>query len=370
MKAKVLVLLGFLWITIVMTSFVETDLHVDANDKFVVVLDAGHGGKDPGNTGNGHYEKDIALKVVLAVGKELEKNPNFKIIYTRKTDVFLELKDRANIANKADADLFVSVHCDSHSSNAFGAGTFVLGLHANKRNFELAKKENSVIFLEDDYQTNYDGFDPNSPASLIGIQLMQEEYLDQSILLASKIQQNFTLKLKRKDRSVKQAGFWVLHNTYMPSVLVETGFLTNKNEGAYLNSKKGQQEIAIAIEEAIISYHKDLSLNTSSVASETPLTVQEGDGVLPTASLIFKVQISASSKKLPLKSYNFSGLKELSSDKKGALYRYYYGNTDTYLTAQKLKEEAVKRGYNSAFIVAFKNGQKVPLASVIKSTSN
>lgn len=362
MKAKVLVLLGFLFITFLLMSFQKEE----RSNKFVVVLDAGHGGKDPGNLGNNFKEKDIALKIVLAVGKELEKNPNFKVIYTRKTDVFIELQDRAKIANKANADLFVSVHCDSHTSNAYGAGTFVLGLHATKRNFELAKKENSVIFLEDDYETKYDGFDPNSPESLIGIQLMQEEYLDQSILLASLIQNNFTKKLKRKDRSVKQAGFWVLHNTYMPSVLVETGFLTNKNEGTYLNSKKGQKEMATAIKDAIIKYQKTVS---SSTILEDEDDITENDDANEEdvdKSVVFKVQIAASSKKLALKPYNFSGLKNVSREQSGSLYRYYYQNTNSYEKAKEHQKEAKAKGYNSAFVVAFKDGKKVAVASVLK----
>jgi len=224
-----------------------------ANDKFTVVLDAGHGGKDPGNTGNGYYEKNIALSIALQIGAILEKKNNIKVIYTRKKDVFVNLFKRAEIANKAKADLFISIHCDAHNSNAYGAGTFVLGLHANQRNFEIAKKENSVIFQEDNYEQKYGGFDPNNPESVISLVLMQEEYLDQSIKAANLIQDFFTKNLKRKNRNVKQAGFIVLKYTYMPSVLVETGFLTNKNEGKYLNSKRGQKEMSNTIADAISS---------------------------------------------------------------------------------------------------------------------
>ena len=180
------------------------------NDKFTVVLDAGHGGKDPGNTGNGYLEKNIALSIALQVGKELEKQKDIKVIYTRKKDVFVNLFRRAEIANKAKADLFISIHCDSHTSNAYGAGTFVLGLHANQRNFEIAKKENSVIFKEENYEQKYDGFDPNNPESVISLVLMQEDYLDQSIVIADLIQRAFVSDLNRKNRTVKQAGFIVL----------------------------------------------------------------------------------------------------------------------------------------------------------------
>jgi len=218
------------------------------NSDFVIVLDAGHGGKDPGkHTKHGYQEKDIALDVVLKVGKELEKQKGIKVIYTRKKDVFVTLRGRAAIANKADADLFISVHCNAHNTEAYGAETYVLGLHANTANFNVAKQENEVIFLEDDYETHYEGFDPNSPESLIGLTLMQEDYLDQSIQLARNVQDNFIYNLKRKDRGVKQAGFWVLHNTYMPSILIETGFITNKKEDDYLNSSKGKTDMAKAI---------------------------------------------------------------------------------------------------------------------------
>ena len=162
------------------------------NEKFTVVLDAGHGGKDPGNRGNGYYEKNIALSIALKIGAELEKRNDIKIIYTRKTDVFVDLFKRAQIANKAKADLFISIHCDAHNSNAYGAGTFVLGLHANQRNFEIAKKENSVIFKEKNYEQNYGGFNPNNPESVISLVLMQEEYLDQSIVAANLIQEFFS----------------------------------------------------------------------------------------------------------------------------------------------------------------------------------
>lgn len=254
MKIKSLLYIFFLAFSLLLFSFTPFYTQPAKAEPFVVVLDAGHGGHDPGNLGNGYLEKNIALNIVLKVGELLGDNKDIKVIYTRKDDTFIDLFVRGEIANKANADLFVSVHCDSHTSDANGAGTFVLGLHANKQNFEIAKKENSVIYLEDNYETRYADYDINSPESVIGLTIMQEEFLDQSIALAKMIQDNFSGKLKRNDRKVKQAGFIVLHQTFMPSVLVETGFLTNKNEGAYLNSKKGQQEMATAIAEAILVY--------------------------------------------------------------------------------------------------------------------
>ncbi|MBM1106741.1 N-acetylmuramoyl-L-alanine amidase [Aurantibacter crassamenti] len=235
-----------------------------AQDPFVVVLDAGHGGHDPGNLGNGYLEKNIALNIVLRAGRILEQNPDIKVIYTRKDDTFIDLFVRGEIANKAKADLFVSVHCDSHTSDAHGAGTFVLGLHANEQNFAIAKKENSVIYLEDNYATRYADYDINSPESVIGLTIMQEEFLDQSVALAKSIQDNFSNKLKRKNRKVKQAGFIVLHQTFMPSVLVETGFLTNDDEGAYLNSSQGQNEMGTAIADAILNYKRNAVASGSS----------------------------------------------------------------------------------------------------------
>ncbi len=269
MKFKPLFLIPFLSFTFLLLSFIDQEEVGIDDGEFVVVLDAGHGGHDPGNLGNGYLEKNIALNIVLRIGKILEQDPSIKVIYTRKDDSFVDLYVRGEIANKADADLFVSVHCDSHSSDAHGVGTFVLGLHANKQNFEIAKKENSVIYLEDNYEKRYADYDINSPESIIGLTIMQEEFLDQSIALAKSIQDNLSMKLKRHDRQVKQAGFIVLHQTFMPSVLIEAGFLTNNDEGAYLNSSKGQLEMGTAIADAIKTYR--FGVQPSLVKSNEPL---------------------------------------------------------------------------------------------------
>ena len=350
-----------------LTSFTNKNVNNANTDKFVVVLDAGHGGKDPGNLGNGYKEKDIALKVVLEIGRVLEKNPDIKVIYTRKTDKFIDLFVRGKIANKAKANLFVSVHCDSHHSQAYGAGTFVLGLHRNKTNFEVAKKENAVIFLEDDYKKNYEGFNPNSPESAISIMLGQEEYLDQSIYLASLIQHNFVNKLKRKDRAVKQAGFIVLHQTVMPSVLVELGFLTNKREGAYLNSRKGQQSMSQSIATAILKYKKSLDSNVSELEPVTT-AVTNTDKIY--SAITFKVQIAASSRKLATKPYNFKGLDSISLTKSGNLYKYYYGNTSNYTQIKNMLAKAKSKGYKSCYIVAFKNSEQITLTEALKTSTN
>ena len=343
---------------------------VYAQDKtFTVVLDAGHGGRDTGNRGNGYYEKKIALNIALTIGSLLEKQNGIKVIYTRKKDVFVDLIERANIANKADADLFISIHCDAFSqSSVYGAGTFVLGLHANDRNFQIAQKENSVIFLEEDYEQKYDGFDPNNPESVISLLLMQETYLDQSIVAANTIQQSFISNLSRKDRTVKQAGFVVLKYTYMPSILVEAGFLTNPKEGAYLNSTKGQQQISSTIADAVINYRNFLY---SSVSSENPIENNKPKSELvknvkkDISTIYFSVQIAASKKSIATKPYNFKGLKPIQRQKEGKIYRYYYSQSKTIEGAKKLQTKAQKKGFKGAFLVAFKDGEKVDIKSVL-----
>lgn len=408
-------------------------------EPFVVVLDAGHGGHDPGNLGNGYLEKNIALNIVLEVGKVLEQVPDVKVVYTRKDDSFVDLYVRGQIANKAKADLFVSVHCDSHTSNAHGAGTFVLGLHANKQNFEIAKKENSVIYLEDNYETRYAEYDINSPESIIGLTIMQEEFLDQSILLGKLMQDRFTGDLGRNDRKVKQAGFIVLHQTFMPSVLVETGFLTNRDEGRYLNSAKGQQEIGKAIADAIMEYRNSIGASTQAlIASEPAPTPAEGGKTPPEASpdvqevdepkvvqptstataettrpvqeslpgqnasgtpeaktksaepkssppavksntsgtleateeavgptVVYKVQLMAVSQDPDLDPGRFKGLNPLSKEKFQSLYRILYGYTKSYQKAQELQEQAVKSGFGSAYIVAYRDGARIPVKEVV-----
>ncbi|TXN36003.1 N-acetylmuramoyl-L-alanine amidase [Flagellimonas hymeniacidonis] len=382
-----------------LASFTKNDTEVPPKDKFVVVLDAGHGGHDPGNLGNGYLEKNIALGIVLKAGEELAKNPDIKVVYTRKDDTFVDLFVRGEIANQANADLFVSVHCDSHTSDAHGAGTFVLGLHANRQNFEVAKKENSVIYLEDDYEQRYAEYDINSPESVIGLTIMQEEFLEQSIMLGKKLQDNFTKRLKRKDRKVKQAGFIVLHQTFMPSVLVETGFLTNKTEGGYLNSKKGQSEMGKAIAQAVIAYKTDISNGFD--IEDTPVVIEDSSGAVhtttkkeqeksdtetasasvsqaktvpvtqkkdapPKTGVIFKVQLMASAKNIPLREANFRGLDMLSKEPIKNLYRYMYGNASSYNEAKNLKTRADAKGYTTSYIVAYRNGTRITLKEALK----
>lgn len=354
-----------LFITGMLFANVATTKALPPQEDFVVVLDAGHGGEDPGNRGNGYYEKDIALGIVLGIGKELEKLPGVKVIYTRKKDVFVTLAGRAKIANEADADLFISVHCNAHSSQASGTETFVLGLRRSHDNMEVAKRENSVIYLEEDYKVTYNGFDPDSPESHIGLTLLQEEYLDQSILLADFIQKNFTNNLKRKNRGVKQDVFLVLRETYMPSVLIETGFLTNDYEGAYLNSKKGQRSMSAAIVGAIKHYKNSINLDIME-----GVNLADGDNLTADENIVFKVQVAASQKKLELKPYNFKGLREISRSQEGGLFKYYYGKTSSYTEVQRFQREAKERGFGTSFVVAFRNGKKIDVKEALKTKVN
>ena len=361
MKTK-LILTLVLILSIALFAFTNNDdsqgipISTTPQKQFIVVLDAGHGGTDPGNNGNGFLEKDIVLDVTLQVGKLLEAQPGFKVIYTRKTDDFIKLKERGPVANEADADIFVSIHCDAHHTQAYGVGTFVMGLDKSGKNLETAKKENEVIFLEENYEESYAGFDPNSPESLIGLTIIQEEYLDQSIMLAGLIQNNIVNNLKRKNRNVKQAPFWVLHSSYMPSVLVELGFLTNNTEGKYINSEKGRKEMASQITNGIVAYKKNLELATNDFQNPE-ITDDKIDEALKVSEkkiykdIDFRVQIAALGNKLETKPENFKGLKGVNREQEGSLYKYYYGNTSDYNEIKILQVQAQEKGYSTCKIL-------------------
>ncbi len=356
------------------------------SSKFRVVLDPGHGGKDYGANYHGYVEKNIALNVSNKVGKLLEKEQDIEVVYTRKTDVFIELNERANIANDANANVFVSIHCNGAANqSAYGTETFVMGLTRNASNLEVAKKENAVVTMEADYKVKYKDYDPNKPESIIGLQYMQEEYLDQSIDVASKIQDGFTYELKRKSRGVKQAGFLVLRNIYMPRILIELGFISNKPEGQFLNSEAGQDKLAKAIADAVLDYKKEFhrpiiqkTAQTAPVKEQktepeiAPIThikvevVKEEPKETTIDGVIFKVQISASGTNLDTKPSNFKGLKSVSKDTSSSLIKYFYGETQSYEEANKLKQEARDKGFDSAFVVAFRNGKKISVQEALK----
>jgi len=223
----------------------------------VITVDAGHGGHDAGCMYGGAKEKDITLKIALKLGEAIEKiMPEVKVIYTRKTDEFIELHERAGIANRNNADLFISVHCNANKkTDVFGTETFSMGLHKSEGNLDVAKRENDVILLEKDYQEQYEGFDPNSPEAHIYFSFLQNAFLDQSLKFASIVEKNFT-KCDRESRGVKQAGFMVLWRSKMPSVLIETGFLSNKSDRSLLSSESGQEKIANAIANGVLEYKK------------------------------------------------------------------------------------------------------------------
>ena len=360
-----------------------------SSHNFVIILDAGHGGKDPGNSYNGFVEKDIALRTTLKVEKYLQKDRDIQVIYTRKNDVFIELRERPKVANSIDANLFISIHCNSVTNpNPYGTETFVMGLARSNTNFEIAKNENSVILLEKNYKKTYKGFDPNKPETLIGLKILQEEYLNRSISLASKIEKNFTTKLKRKSRGIKQTPLWVLDAAYMPSVLIELGFLSNKQEGLYLNSESGQDEMAQTIAEAIISYKKQyFEIESDEPTSERLTKNRRKDTATilknkrsretestkkksvnkESAGVIFKVQIATSKKSIKLSAVNFKGLTNVSlSAEKGAFYKYNYSSTSDYVVAKRNLEIAKSKGFPSAYLVAFKNGEKISMQEAVK----
>jgi N-acetylmuramoyl-L-alanine amidase len=224
-----------------------------------IVIDAGHGGHDTGCLGSDSREKDVALRIALKLGKLIEANcPDVKVVYTRKSDVFISLIERANIANRAKADLFICIHLNSGPKAAYGAETFVMGLHKTDDNLNVAKRENAAILLEDNYEKNYDGFDPNSPEANIIFSLYQNQFMTQSLSFAAKIQKQFKENSKRYSRGVKQAGFLVLYKTAMPSVLIESGFLTNESDQRFLSSDAGQASMASSIYRAFKSYKAEL----------------------------------------------------------------------------------------------------------------
>lgn len=337
--------------------FNSTDAFSQNDQTLTVVLDAGHGGKDPGNSYHGFTEKVIALKTALKVGSLLEKTDGFKIIYTRTSDVFIELANRPKIANKANANLFVSIHCNSVKNfQPYGTETFVMGLSRSDLNLEVAKKENSVILLEDNFKDTYQGFDPSKPESLIGLTILQEENLNNSIILATEIQDNFTNNLNRNSRGIKQQPLWVLDAVYMPSVLIELGFLSNKEEGEYLNSEEGQDQMALQIANAIVQYKKKYFgagwIVDKAVENSNSSFVENVSS--SNSQSIYKVQLLASSKKIPLISSNFKGLSNISSTFDNEIYRYMYGEASNLEKATKMQLEAQSMGYPDAFVVEIK----------------
>lgn len=365
--------------------------------KFVVVIDAGHGGHDPGAVGKISKEKNINLSVALQLGKLInEQCSDTRVIYTRNKDVFIPLARRAEIANEAKADLFISIHTNSVGRNKSvqGASTWTLGLAKSDANLEVAKRENSVILYEDDYKTRYAGFNPNSAESYIIFEFMQDKYMSQSVHLASLVQKEFKQTGKRIDRGVHQAGFLVLKASAMPSILVELGFISNPTEERYLNSEIGKIALANSIFQAFLTYKEEqkmrleeskgdtlpevkLQQSTTSKPSSSTTSASTTPQKTPVAATstqtqkatqqvpVFKVQILTSSKPLSPKDRQFKGLKSIDFYKENGLYKYTYGSSTNYNEILRIKKDISKR-IKDAFIIAFKNGKKMDTATAIR----
>jgi N-acetylmuramoyl-L-alanine amidase len=345
------------------------------NKTWVIVIDAGHGGKDPGAVGSFAEEKNITLAIALKTGEYIEQNlKNTKVVYTRKNDTFVEVSDRANIANRNKADLFISIHANwAPSKKIQGTETFIMGHTKDDANLQVAMKENEVILLESDYTTKYEGFDPKSPESYIMFTLMQNIYQEQSTLLASKIQSQFKEKVSRTDRGVKQAGFWVLYMTTMPSVLIETGFITHTTEEKFLNSKQGQDYLASAIFRACRDYIDEIDSRSgiSAIKSSGENTVMEDSELNSPAAeqVVFMVQIAASGSRKELKPENFKGLQDIMEINENERFKYASGSFTEYSDAVNYRKK-VELNYPDAFVIAVKANKTVPLQEALEQKKN
>ncbi len=361
---------------LILSFFAVALFDVSAKD-FVLVIDAGHGGKDVGAVGDKAREKDINLGVALKLGRNIDKEfKDVKVVYTRDDDRFISLQERANIANKAKGDLFISIHTnsiDKRSKRRFsvaGAETYTLGLHRTQENFDVAKRENSVIELEDDYSARYQGFDPNSTESYIIFELNQSKHMEQSVNFASLVQDEFAA-VGRIDKGVRQAGFWVLAATSMPAVLVELDFICNPKQEAYLASSDGQNQLAEALFYAFSQYKEEWDYYQSGQRrdfveknadnrdkrhnrKENP----ERAGERESLEIEYRVQFLSSGKRLPSGSREFRGLDDVESYKEGGLFKYTTGATTDKDKAKKNLRK-VRKKFEDAFLVEFKNGKRI-----------
>jgi len=375
---------------------------VNAQDaRFTVVLDAGHGGHDPGAMSSNSREKDINLAVVLDLGAIIEqKFKDVKVIYTRKTDKYLTLQERADVVNDHHADLFICIHTNaSLSSAAYGAESFTLGLAKSRANLDVAMRENSVILLEEDYRTKYKGFDPKSVDSYIMFEFMQDKYIDKSVEFSSSIQKQFVNYCQRTDRGVRQAGFWVLHRSACPSVLVELGFISNQAEEKYLTSEKGQKEMANAIFNAFVDYkrnHDKRSGRQTTQVSKIDQRVKEddhtqkkseqtveklkpeSDSVLRQNKIdkllisqkiiqtpVYKIQLFASKKKVNINSSEFKGVSNTEYFEENGYFKYTVGVETDYSKIEKIKNKIAHK-FPNAFIIAFVDDKKISVNEAFK----
>ena len=346
-----------------------------------VVIDAGHGGKDPGAIGAISKEKDIALTVALLTGDYIKKNcPDVKVIYTRERDKFVTLNERAAIANRNNADVFISIHCNSagkKGASATGAETFVLGEHKNAANLEVAKNENSAILYEEDAEEQYGNFDLNSPEAYIALSLFQSEYLNQSLQLAANMQEQFSKRVGRKDRGVQQAGFLVLWKTAMPSILIELGFISNAAEERFLASEQGQTYMASAIYRAFRDFKASYEGENSMTAKVEPKTEPqtepqpaqpEPQPTQPEAQpqpaqpqVSFKVQFATRDTQVPVTDKAFAKVPEVGVYFYNGAYRYTSGDFRTKDAAINRQAEVRKLGFDDAFVVAFIDGERATI---------
>lgn len=374
---------------------------------FVVVIDAGHGGHDPGAIGKISKEKNINLKVALKLGNLIKQNCNdVKVVYTRSKDVFIPLDRRAEIANNAKADLFISIHTNALANNrtAKGASTWTLGLAKSEANLEVAKRENSVILYEDDYKTRYAGFNPNSAESYIIFEFMQDKYMEQSVHLASLVQKQFRHHCKRVDRGVHQAGFLVLKASAMPSILVELGFISTPEEERYLNTEEGSSTLAKGIYRAFLSYKREheirltgssrtalpnddevtdtevAQIDSTESENKKPQNIPRTDKLVTEAKtqrpivvesttndseITFKIQILTSSRPLSKNDKRLKGLKDVDYYKENGLYKYTYGASSDYNKVLRTRRNTVTPLFKDAFIIAFRNGEKMNINEAI-----
>lgn len=368
---------SFLFVVMIY-AFGSSDAVKLVDDKIViktVVIDAGHGGKDPGCHGSSAHEKNVCLSMALELGKKIKQAfPGVKVIYTRDKDVFVELDERARIANKANADLFICIHANSASPTAYGTETYVLGLHKTDAQAKIADRENSTIYLEDDKGEKYKDFDM-SPDAIIARQLQLSVFLDQSISFASKLQAEFK-SIGRHDRGVRQAGFLVLYKTTMPSVLIETGFLTNVEEEKFLADTTNQRKMAGAMFKAFEKYKTELEGVDSKTNGSKEVKQEENPSVQNNSKEIqndtkdeavyFRIQVETSDSKIALNSTRFKGF-EVKEYKQDNLYKYTIGDfKNDFKSANNYKNELRQKGFSNAFVVAFQNGERISLEKAIK----
>lgn len=410
-RMRVYILISFLCFFSILTSFGQKDSTQSQNFNVkTIVIDAGHGGHDPGCLGSSSQEKHICLSVALKLGKLIKAYfPSVNVIYTRDKDVFVKLHERANIANKNKADLFISIHANSaQNKSAYGTETYVMGTKYTDRNLELSKRENSVILMEKDYEKNYDGYNPNSPLSNILMGLYQQEYLQSSINFATKVEYQFKTRNNRHSRGVRQRVLLVMYRTTMPSVLIELGFLTNKSEEVLLKDKIGQSETAAAVFRAFVEYKREMEgYHPSEIIAEEAKLFSQLDSMIINVlnvkmdqeksneqqkkieltkdsvakvikiqkaeearkeiekrnpknnEVLFRVQITSSSKKIPLNSRKFKDVKDVFEYKSGEVFKYAVGNCVTQEEAIELQKKVRQTSFNDAFVVAFYKGNRV-----------